>query len=172
VFDDSAKAHVSVCSGRRQPLCDGSVRNAARVAIDSRIPHFSLMPRSSVMPKTSATYRPAAPTLEAALPTITQASRHSVVILRLRGRSDLGTTFMGVLKRYATALAAVDSKLVVVSASERVQEQLVVTGITAMIGDENIYTGDERVGATLKRAHADAVQWIETQRGDSNDRPL
>ena len=29
---------------------------------------------------------------------------------------------------------------------------------------ENIYTGDERVGATLKRAHAEAVTWIEANR--------
>ena len=53
------------------------------------------------------------------------------------------------------------SKLVIVSASERIQEQLRVTGVTDLIGPENIYTGDERVGATLKRAYADATAWIE-----------
>jgi hypothetical protein len=39
-----------------------------------------------------------------------------------------------------------------------------VTGITARIGADNVYTGDERVGATLKCAHADALAWIEAQR--------
>lgn len=34
-------------------------------------------------------------------------------------------------------------------------------GITDMIGEANIDATDERVGATLKRAHADAVAWIE-----------
>jgi sulfate permease, SulP family len=106
----------------------------------------------------------AAPVFEAVLPRITDASCHSVVILRLRGRSDLGTTFMDVLSRYAQALAAVESKLVIVSANERIQEQLVVTGITDMIGVENVYAGDERLGAALRRAHADALAWIETQR--------
>ena len=43
----------------------------------------------------------AAPVFEAALPAVSEASRGSVVILRLRGRSDLGTTFMDVLYRYA-----------------------------------------------------------------------
>jgi SulP family sulfate permease len=105
----------------------------------------------------------AAPVFEAALPEITQASRHSVVILRLRGRSDLGSTFMDVLNRYAKALAAVDSKLVIVSANQRVQDQLRVAGITATIGQENVYATDERVGATLKQAHADAISWIESQ---------
>jgi hypothetical protein len=51
-----------------------------------------------------------------------------------------------------------------VSANERVQEQLVVTGTTETIGAENIYTGDERLGAALRRAHAAALPWIETQR--------
>jgi SulP family sulfate permease len=106
----------------------------------------------------------AAPVFEAALPTIAEASRHSVVILRLRGRSDLGTTFMDVLHRYAQGLGVVESKLVIVSANDRVQEQLGVTGVTATIGVENVYAGDERVGAALKRANADAIAWVETQR--------
>jgi SulP family sulfate permease len=84
-----------------------------------------------------------------------------VVILRLRGRTDLGTTFMDVLHRYAQALVATDSKLVIVSAGERIQEQLRVTGVTDLINPENIYSGDERVAATLKRAYADAMTWIE-----------
>ena len=105
----------------------------------------------------------AAPVFEAALPEVTQASGNSAVILRLRGRSNLGTTFMDVLLRYAQALAAVNSKLIIVSASERIQEQLSVTSIVATIGAENIYSGDERIGSTLKRAHADALAWIEVQ---------
>lgn len=82
------------------------------------------------------------------------------MILRLRGRSDLGTTFMDVLNRYAHGLAAADSELVIVSANEHIQDQLRVTGITAVIGADNVYPGDERIGATVKRAHADAEAWI------------
>jgi sulfate permease, SulP family len=106
----------------------------------------------------------AAPVFEAALPAVAASSSGSVVILRLRGRSDLGTTFMDVLARYAEALAAVGSKLVIVSANERIIEQLGVTGITDLIGEDNIYRGDERVGATIERATADAVTWVEAQR--------
>jgi SulP family sulfate permease len=46
----------------------------------------------------------AAPVFEAALPAVGTGSRGSVVILRLRGRTDLGTTFMDVLHRYAVSL--------------------------------------------------------------------
>lgn len=106
----------------------------------------------------------AAPIFEAALPAVAPTSTNAVVILRLRGRSDLGTTFMDVLFRYGEALAAVDSKLMIVSADQRIIEQLDVTGITDLIGTENIYAGDERVGATVERAYADAVTWIGAPR--------
>ncbi len=71
----------------------------------------------------------AAPAFEAGLPTPTEASRNSVVIVRLRGRSDLGITFMDMLQRYAEGLETVSSKLVLVSANERILEHLTVTGI-------------------------------------------
>lgn len=108
----------------------------------------------------------AAPVLEAQLPAASGGSRNSVVILRLRGRTDLGTTFMDVLGRYAQALTAVGSKLVIVSASEHIQDQLRVTGVIGLIAPGNIYTGDERVGATLKRAYAEAESWIAENRPD------
>ena len=112
----------------------------------------------------------AAPVLESQLPAPAGGSCNCVVILRLRGRADLGTTFMDVLRRYAQALTANGSKLVIVSASERIQEQLRVTGVTDLIAPENIYTGDERIGATLKRAYADATAWIgQNQRASGTD---
>ena len=103
----------------------------------------------------------AAPTFEAALPAVSDTSRGSAVILRLRGRSDLGTTFMDVLLRYAVALRGVGSKLVVVTDSERIREQLTATGVTGVIGATNVYSGDHRVGATVERAAADAQAWID-----------
>ena len=113
----------------------------------------------------------AAPVFETLLPAVTEASRNSVVIVRLRGRTDLGTTFMDVLLRYAQGLAEVHSKLVVVSTNERIDEQLGVTGITAVIGAENVYAGDERVGAALKRAYADASSWVAADRDDGSTGP-
>ncbi|GMQ93389.1 MAG: SulP family inorganic anion transporter [Acidimicrobiia bacterium] len=102
----------------------------------------------------------AAPVFEDLLPDVTDETRNSAVILRLRGRTDLGSTFMDVLRRYAEALSAADSKLVIISADRRIHEQLAVARVTAAVGTENIYTSDEWVSATLKRAHADAVEWI------------
>lgn len=113
----------------------------------------------------------AAPVFEELLPEPTAASRNSVVILRLRGRTELGSTFIDVLSRYAQALASVDSRLVIVSANERVEEQLAVSGITDVIGTDGIYRGDDRVGATINQANSDAVAWIAGQGSRGHDAP-
>jgi sulfate permease, SulP family len=115
----------------------------------------------------------AAPVFEALLPAVVTASRHSVVILRLRGRNDLGTTFMDVLRRYALALDGVDSRLAIVSANDRIRRQLDVAGITEVIGSEHVYAGTERVGAALDRAVEEATAWVAAQsrgRGDEAGR--
>ncbi len=111
----------------------------------------------------------AAPAFEAALPEPADETANAVVIVRLRGRTDLGTTFMDVLGRYAGALSAAQSKLVIVSASERIQDQLRVTGVADLVGPDNIYEGDERVGATLRRAYTDAQRWIDQHRNNSSN---
>ncbi len=107
----------------------------------------------------------AAPVFEDALPEVNVTSNGSVVILRLRGRSDMGTTFMDVLARYGESLRDVGSKLVIVSGDDQLNAQLAVTGVTAVVGSSNIYTSDERVGATVRRAYAEALDWVEDQRG-------
>jgi SulP family sulfate permease len=97
------------------------------------------------------------------LPAVGAQTSGSVVILRLRGRTDLGTTFMDVLHRYAAALAAADSKLVLSSVSDHVLEQLRVAGVTDVIDADDLYPTDERVGATLTRVHHDALAWVESR---------
>jgi len=106
-----------------------------------------------------------APGFEAALPAVAESSRGCVVIIRLRGRDDLGTTVMDVLVRYGGTLRGVGGRLILVSASERVQDQLRATGVAAAVGDDGIYPTDDRVGVALRQAHDDAEAWIESQRG-------
>lgn len=97
---------------------------------------------------------------ESRLPAVTSESRNSVVIVRLRGRSDLGSTLTDTLNRYAESLKAVGSKLVLISDSPRVRNQLSVTGVTDSIGIENLYESNEWLGATARRAHDDALAWV------------
>ncbi len=101
-----------------------------------------------------------AATFESMLPEVTKASRNSVVIIRLRGRTDLGSTLTETLARYAEALRKVDSKLMLISDNERVLGQLSATGVTENIGEDNIYRSDEWLGRTARRAHDDARAWV------------
>lgn len=112
----------------------------------------------------------AAAVFEEELPKVSDETRHSVVILRLRGRTDLGSTFMDALRRYAEELSAADSKLVIISGDDRVHEQLAVTRVSAAVGSENLYMSDEWVGATLKRAYAESVAWV-TEASSTNGDP-
>jgi SulP family sulfate permease len=100
------------------------------------------------------------PELMAQMPTVIDASRHSVVILRMRGADEAGSTMIDMLDGYAQQLAAVGSKLMVVTDNERVIRQLRVTGVTETIGAENVYQGTVFVGEAVRRAHADACEWI------------
>jgi SulP family sulfate permease len=94
------------------------------------------------------------------LPKVEAMSRGSVVLLRVRGREDIGSTVVRVLLRYAQQLADVESRLLIVSTNARVEDQLSVGGVVAVIGEDGLYRGDERAGATLARAVDDAHAWV------------
>ena len=104
-----------------------------------------------------------APVFEAALPRVEAGSGRSVVILRLRGHTDLGTTFVDVLVRYAGELDAVGSRLVIVSVDAQVMPQLRAGGVIDVIGPDSVFEGDARVGAAVARARAEAEAWIESE---------
>ena len=107
----------------------------------------------------------AAPVFEKALPHVGEESVGSVVLIRLRGRTDLGSTFMDVLLRYAQSLEAAGSRLIVVSASDRIEEQLVATGVAEAVGPQGIFLTDDRVGLAMDRALAEASAWVDERRG-------
>jgi SulP family sulfate permease len=106
----------------------------------------------------------AAQSFEAELPDVTERTRNSVVIIRLRGKADLGSTLMEVLNRYAALLEAAESKLVLISADSAMLDQLAATGVTTTVGGENIYTSDRWLGKTVTQAWADAERWVEERR--------
>ena len=107
-----------------------------------------------------------APVFEDALPTVTSKTTNSVVILRLRGREDLGSTFTDVLLRYAETLDDAASKLVIVADSASVHEQLDVARVTRVVGEKNIYASSKWVGESAGQAYDDATAWIESRTRD------
>ena len=128
-------------------------------------------PRSEVPPEAVTVLQPygalffaTASTLQEQMPTITPESRHSVVILRVRGADDAGATLIDILETYAASLREVDSKLMLVTDNERVIRQLRVTGATDVIGADNLYRSNAFIGETTRRAYEDALAWVEANR--------
>jgi SulP family sulfate permease len=100
---------------------------------------------------------------EEQVPAVVDDTRHCVVIVRLRGRNELGSTLGKVLRRSAAELAAAESRLIVVSDNERVRRQLEVAGVLDEIGEDGLYTSDAWLGRTVRRALADAEDWVAEQ---------
>ncbi len=115
----------------------------------------------------------AAPMFAAQLPDVTDESVGSVVILRLRGKPDVGSTLIDVLQRYADDLERVGSKFVIVTDSQRILDQLRRTGAADHIGEENLHLGGTRLMATTIAATHEAQQWVLARAGDGPtiDRP-
>lgn len=81
----------------------------------------------------------------------------SVVVLRLRGKEDLGSTFIRMIAEYHGSLASVGAHLVLTGVGDRVLAQLRNTGTLAELGESNVFPASPLLGASLdaglRRAH-------------------
>lgn len=66
-------------------------------------------------------------------------TRNAVVILNLRGYNEVGSTFLIVLEKFTKELQENGNLLMLVGVSQAVNRQFEETGITSMIGSENIF---------------------------------
>lgn len=101
----------------------------------------------------------AASNMESLLPDALQAQR-AAVILVLRGREEVGSTFIVVLRRYAEALQARDGRLYLVGVGAQLFEQLKRTGLVDLMGEKRIMTEQAQFGRSANRALTDAYDWL------------
>jgi SulP family sulfate permease len=97
----------------------------------------------------------AARNIEDVLPKVGDATQ-SIVALNLRGKSEIGSTFVMVLERYARALQAGHGQLMLVGVDPAVRDQLAKTGVLRTIGEDNVFVATEQLGEALNRAVAAA----------------
>ncbi len=102
----------------------------------------------------------AARSMEEMLPAVGDAHR-AVVAVNLRGKGEIGSTFVTVLQRYSQALQARQGKLMLVGVDPLVREQLAKTGVLGLIGDENVFLATPQLGEALNRAVAAANAWLD-----------
>jgi SulP family sulfate permease len=98
----------------------------------------------------------AAPAFETALPAVTPASRRTVVVVSLRGKEELGSTFINVVTRYAARLQGVGGTLMLAGVSPRVVAQLRATGALAALGEPNVYPATPVLTQSTREAVAAA----------------
>lgn len=101
----------------------------------------------------------AAPIFEKQLPRIPNRCERTTVILRLRGKEDLGSTFIKTLALYSFKLSASGGALMVVGVSTKVLAQLSATGALDTIGAERVLVATTRIGDSLTRAMSIAHDW-------------
>jgi SulP family sulfate permease len=89
-----------------------------------------------------------------------EGTRRAAVALILRGKAEMGSTFIGVLRRYAEALRAHDGRLMLVGVEASALDQLARSGALKVIGDGNVYPATEELGAAMNQAAAVAHAWL------------
>jgi SulP family sulfate permease len=94
------------------------------------------------------------------MPGLSDDSRRSVVILRLRGADDAGATLLDVLTAYAAALADLDSRLLIVTDNDRLVRQLHRTGTIGVLGSDAVYQGTAVILEATRQAYDDAKAWV------------
>jgi sulfate permease, SulP family len=106
-------------------------------------------------------------TLERLLPT-PEGAQNPVVILRLRGRNNLGATLVEVLANYADKLQEANGRLYLTGISEGAYEQVVRTGKLRLTGPVRVYEATPIRGQSTREAHADAQAWLVGKSADAS----
>jgi SulP family sulfate permease len=101
-------------------------------------------------------------TLEAHLPS-PGGTQSPAVVLRLRGRTSLGATFVKVVAEYADRLAASDGRLYLSGLDPSLTEQLRRTG--HVDGPVHSFEATPVVGESTQAAYLDAEAWLVKTRG-------
>jgi len=102
----------------------------------------------------------AAKSMEELLPRVDHAT-HAVVAINLRGKSEVGSTFMTVLQRYGETLQKHESKLMLVGVDPVVRDQLAKTGMLEVLGEKNVFVATRQLGEGLNQAVAAATAWLD-----------
>lgn len=87
----------------------------------------------------------------------------AVVVLRLRGRADVGSTFLELIRRYSAQLAEGGGYLALVGIGPALLDQLERTGAADAVGREHIYLAQPALMASLDKAVAEADAWQEAR---------
>ena len=90
-------------------------------------------------------------TLGQRLPSVGNAE-HAIVILRMRGHGEIGSTFLNVMSDYASNLRAHGGQLLLSGVDPAARKRLAASGHLDEIGAENVFPSDELIGHSTHEA--------------------
>lgn len=157
------------------------IRQSNKITVKQWTPNEQILPIESDAPAELPANQPmllvaygslffaTAPLFEKSLPAVTPETCNAVVILNLRSSTDLGSTFLEVISRYADELHEHGSLLMLAGVVQEVTRQLEKTGLMRKIGRTNVFVESEVIGQSVLAAWDAAEQWIaqEPQRRDT-----
>jgi SulP family sulfate permease len=104
-------------------------------------------------------YYAGAKTLAARLPETAGAER-PVVVLRLRGRTQLGASSLVVLDAYAERLGAIGGRLILSGTAPELVKQLRRTGREHLDAEVSVFPATDVIGDSSDAAYREAEQWL------------
>ena len=110
----------------------------------------------------------AAPVIERQLPTVPAVAHGTAVIFRLRGKDQIGSTFLRVLESYSSTLRTAGATLILAGVSESVYGQLSATGALDRVGAAHVFLANERLGDSVTRARDFADKWRAEHAGEGS----
>ena len=91
--------------------------------------------------------------INAELPEVV-GTRHAVLVVRLRGRGELGSSAIGLLRRWTEQLQEGDGALLLAGVGAHMGDQLTRTGVADLIGPDNIFPAHSLVYRSTEEALA------------------
>jgi len=149
-----------------------AVSASNQVRVVQMVPHEGglpiEMPTPAELPRNQTTllmiygsvFFAAAQTIKESLPKV-DATDHAVLILGLRGHSEVGSTFITTLWRYLDELKGHNSKLMIVGIDQEMSERFRRTGFLEALGEENVYLATPQLGEAMNLALDEAKRWLD-----------
>ncbi len=98
-------------------------------------------------------------TLSERLPDATTATS-PVVVMRLRGQSEVGSTFFKVIGKYADQIRDHSGRLILTGVQPNVRERMLRTGNLELIGEENVLMAGHVLGGSTLAGYDLGADWL------------
>ncbi len=103
--------------------------------------------------------------IDAKLPEV-RGTRGAALVVRLRGRGELGSSAIGLLRKWAEQLQAGGGALLLAGVGERMGDQLERTGLAELLGRDNIFPARSLVYRSTEEAYEAARLRLKARKAD------